>query len=176
MSGDLSAAGAFTPSEPSVRLVIGIGELVITDDPGATIVTHALGSCVAVCLWDPTAHVGAMLHYLLPESKLNPERARRQPGAFADTGIPLLFNGAYERGLSKRRCRVHLLGGANIGGGSLDIGRRNALAAKRLLWQNGVFVHGEAVGGTTVRTVMLAVGDGHVQVTSGRTVIQELGG
>jgi chemotaxis protein CheD len=168
--------GAPNSPEPTARLVIGIGEYVVTDDPGATIVTHALGSCVAVCLWDPEARIGAMLHYLLPEAKLNPERAQRQPGAFADTGIPLLFKAAYERGLSKRRCRVHLLGGANIGGGGLDIGRRNTLAAKRLLWQNGVFVHGEALGGTTVRTVTLSVVDGSVQVSCGRTVIQELGG
>jgi len=168
---------AGTPNpEPPTRLVIGIGEFVVSDDPGAAIVTHALGSCVAVCLWDAKVHVGAMLHFLLPEAKLNPERAQRQPAAFADTGIPLLFNGAYARGLSKRRCRVYLLGGANVGGGGLDIGRRNTLAARRVLWQNGVFVHGEALGGTTVRTVTMSVIDGSVQVSCGRTVIQELGG
>ena len=48
------------------RVVIGIGELVVTTAPDAEIVTHALGSCVAVCLWDPVTHVAGMLHFLLP--------------------------------------------------------------------------------------------------------------
>lgn len=155
------------------RLVVGIGEFVVSGDPRASIITHALGSCVAVCLWDPEALVGGMLHYLLPEASLNSERARRQPAAFADTGIPLLFRAAYEIGLSKQRCHVHLLGGA-AGGGS-DIGLRNTLIAKRLLRQNGVPVHGEALGGNAVRTVTLAIATGHLQVSCGRSVIQEMG-
>jgi chemotaxis protein CheD len=161
----------------SERIVIGIGELAVTASPDATIVTHALGSCVAVCLWDPDARVGGMLHFLLPEAKLNPERAEKQPGAFADTGIPLLFQTAYKHGADKKRCRVKLLGGASIanaGSGGLDVGKRNAMAAKRLLWQNGVMVHGEALGGSESRTVSMTVADGRLQVSRGREVVQEL--
>lgn len=161
----------------SERIVIGIGELAVTASPEATIVTHALGSCVAVCLWDPDVRVGGMLHFLLPEAKLNPERAQKQPGAFADTGIPLLFQTAYKHGADKKRCRVKLLGGAaiaNAGSGGLDVGKRNAMAAKRLLWQNGVMVHGEALGGSESRTVTMAVADGRLQVSRGREVVQEL--
>ena len=161
----------------SERIVIGIGELAVAAEPDATIVTHALGSCVAVCLWDPTAQVGGMLHFLLPESKLNPERAQQQPGAFADTGIPLLFQTAYKKGAEKKRCRVKLLGGASIanaGSGGLDVGKRNAMAAKKLLWQNGVMVHGEALGGNESRTVSLSIADGRLQVSRGREVVEEL--
>ncbi|MGH9309651.1 MAG: chemotaxis protein CheD [Vicinamibacterales bacterium] len=161
----------------SERIVIGIGEIAVTASPDATIVTHALGSCIAVCLWDPDARVGGMLHFLLPEAKLNPERARKQPGAFADTGIPLLFQTAYKHGADKKRCRVKLLGGAAIahaGSGGLDVGKRNAMAAKRLLWQNGVMVHGEALGGSESRTVTMTVADGRLQVSRGREVVQEL--
>jgi len=157
------------------RIVVGIGEYAVADQPDATIVTHALGSCIAVCVWDPDAGVGGLLHFLLPESKLNPERARRQPGTFADTGIPLLFQTAYKHGATKARCRVRLLGGASVTvGGTTDVGRRNLLAAKKMLWQNGVMVHGEAVGGHEVRTVTLSVGDGRVLVSCGREVTQEL--
>ena len=161
----------------SDRIVIGIGELAVAAEPDATIVTHALGSCVAVCLWDPKALVGGMLHFLLPESKLNPERAQQQPGAFADTGIPLLFQTAYKKGAEKKRCKVKLLGGASIanaGSGGLDVGKRNAMAAKKLLWQNGVMVHAEALGGNESRTVSLSVGDGRLQVSRGREIVEEL--
>ena len=37
------------------RLVVGIGELAVSQTPDDVIVTHALGSCIAVCVWDPVA-------------------------------------------------------------------------------------------------------------------------
>jgi len=164
-----------TPAgQPQQRVVIGIGEAAVAG-PDATIVTHALGSCVAVCLWDPEARVGAMLHFLLPESRVNPDRAKKQPGTFADTGIPLLIQEAMQRGLNKKRCRAHLFGGAAVGAqGGLDVGKRNALAARRLLWQHGIFIHAEALGGTDPRTVNFSVADGHYQVSCGRELVQEL--
>jgi chemotaxis protein CheD len=159
---------------PPQRLVIGIGEHAIGGDD-ALIVTHALGSCVAVCLWDPEVRVGAMLHFLLPESRVNPERARKQPGTFADTGIPLLIEQAMRRGLNKKRCRAHLFGGAAVGAqGGLDVGKRNSLAARRLLWQHGIFISSETLGGSEPRTVNFSVADGHFQVTCGREKVQEL--
>jgi chemotaxis protein CheD len=158
------------------RVVIGIGEYAVTTSPDAEIVTHALGSCVAVCLWDPVTHVAGMLHFLLPDSRLNAERAARQPGTFADTGIPLLFQAAYKAGAVKARLRVQLLGGAAVTGGptGLNVGRRNALIAKKMLWQNGVLVNGESLGGTDTRTVSLLASTGRVQVTRGRQVVEEL--
>ena len=182
MSGWTRASNATLPA-PSVaapsraeRVVIGIGEFTVTSNPGAEIVTHALGSCVAVCLWDSVSRVAGMLHFLLPEAKLNPDRAAKQPATFADSGIPLLFQAAYRAGAVKTRLRVHLLGGAAVTAGpsGLDVGRRNGLLAKKLLWQNGVLVTGEALGGTDSRTVSLFAADGRVIVTRGREVVQEL--
>lgn len=170
------AAPAIVVPPRTERVVIGIGELIVTTRQEAEIVTHALGSCVAVCLWDPVSHVAGMLHFLLPEARLNPERAARQPATFADTGIPLLFQAAYRAGAMKSRLRVYVLGGAAITGGpsGLDVGKRNGLTAKKLLWQNGVMVQGEALGGTDSRTVTLSAADGRVVVTRGRAVVQEL--
>lgn len=151
----------------AARLVVGIGEYAVAD--GRTeIVTHALGSCVAVCLWDDAASVAALLHFLLPGSRVSPARAAVQPAAFADTGIPLLFQAAYRHGATKERCRVWIVGGADMQAtppgpagpqpGALEVGRRNILAAKNLLWRNGVLLKGEQVGGTIPRTVTLAGG------------------
>lgn len=161
MTAAAAAAGA--------RVVIGIGEYAIAGS-GSTIVTHALGSCVAVCLWDAEARVGAMLHFLLPESRVNPDRAKRQPATFADTGIPMLIEAAVQKGLNKKRCRAHLFGGAAVGAqsGGLDVGKRNGLAARRILWQQGIFIDSEALGGSEPRTVNFSVGDGRIQVSHGR--------
>ena len=160
------------------RLVVGIGELAVSQSTDDTIVTHALGSCIAVCVWDPGVRVGGLLHFLLPESKLNPDRAAKQPATFADTGIPLLFQAAYARGADKRRCQVSLVGGAEVAGlqgvAALNVGKRNLLIARQILWQNGVLVRGESTGGSIPRTVTLRVTDGVVEVTSGREMVAQL--
>ncbi len=157
------------------RLVVGIGELRVSDVPDSVIVTHALGSCVAVCLFDPLAKVAALLHFMLPDSRINPGRGSERPETFADTGIPLLFKTAYEYGLEKRRAVVKLVGGAEItGGGDTPFrpGRRNALAAKQVLWRHGVLVSAEDCGGSVARTVHLTVQDGRVQVFKGRAMTE----
>jgi chemotaxis protein CheD len=166
------------PTGRGARLVVGIGELAVTQSPDDVIVTHALGSCIAVCLWDPVVRVAGLLHYLLPESKLNPDRARRQPATFADTGLPLLFQTAYARGADKKRCVVRLVGGAEVAGlqgiAALNVGKRNLLIARQILWQNGVLVSGESTGGSIPRTVTLRASDGVVEVRSGRDMVAQL--
>ncbi len=145
------------------KWIVGIGELRVSARADDTIVTHALGSCVAVCMWDPITKAGGLLHYLLPDARINPERAAAQPAAFADTGIPKLIEAAAAAGVDRKRARVKLVGGAeivSIGNGALNIGRRNALAAKQILWRAGVLVAGELLGGTDARTVMMRLSDG----------------
>jgi chemotaxis protein CheD len=168
-----SVAEAYAPELFGARrLVIGIGEFAVSNRPGDVIVTHALGSCIAVCVFDPRAGVAGMLHFLLPESNINPERARQQPGVFADTGIPLLFEAASQYGLHKKRAIVTLVGGAEMTqqpGPSFATGRRNALAAKNVLWRAGVFVSGQEIGGTGARTLYLSVADGRMEVHNGQT-------
>jgi chemotaxis protein CheD len=167
-----------TSSGRGSRLVVGIGELAVSTSPDDLIVTHALGSCIAVCLWDPVVRIGGLHHFLLPEAKLNPDRARKQPATFADTGIPLLFQAAYARGVEKARCVVHLVGGADVAGlqgvGALNVGKRNLLMARQILWHNGVIVKGESTGGTIPRTVVLRSCDGGVEVRSGRDMVTQL--
>jgi chemotaxis protein CheD len=152
------------------RVVVGIGEFAVSNCPDEVIITHALGSCIAVCLFDPVVSVAAMLHFLLPDSRINADRARQQPAAFADTGIPLLFRSAYDLGLDKRRAVVKLVGGAETGdaAGAFMTGHRNALAARNLLWRNGVLISAQAVGGTMARTVHLGVGDGRLHIFNSR--------
>jgi len=158
-------------------LKVGIGEFAVSDRPEDLIITAALGSCVAVCLWEPAAGVAGMLHFLLPDARSNPVRARAEPAAFADSGIPMLFHAAYDLGAQKKRCKVWLVGGADIAGhapGLLTMGRRNVLAARGVLWQNGIMILGEAVGGSAPRTVTVAVASGQVTVKSDGRVVAEL--
>jgi chemotaxis protein CheD len=133
---------------------------------------------VAICIFDPLSGIGGLLHILLPDSRINPARAQIQPLAFADTGIPMLFQSAYAMGLNKKSCIVKLVGGADVTGdglkASMGVGKRNALAARNLLWRNGVLIQGEALGGSTARTVTLILADGRVEISNGRDLIGTL--
>jgi chemotaxis protein CheD len=47
---------------------------------------------------------------------------------------------------------------------ALDIGKRNYLAVRRILWKAGVLIDREVVGGTVFRTLRLEVGSGKVWI------------
>jgi chemotaxis protein CheD len=143
-------------------ITVGIADCRVSSDPETTLVTHALGSCIAVAIHDPIAQVAGLLHFMLPESSIDPERARRQPFMFADSGIPELFHTAYAQGAEKKRLTVRLVGGAQVmdPNGVFNIGKRNHLACRKILWAAGVMVNAEAVGGSVSRTVRLDVKGG----------------
>jgi chemotaxis protein CheD len=119
-------------------------------------------------VWDPAVRVGGMLHYMLPDSQLSPEKARRSPGMFCDTGVPMLFRTAYELGAAKHRLIVKVAGGSQLldEAGIFNIGKRNYLALRKLLWKNGVLISAESVGGSLSRTLKLNVATGEVSVKS----------
>ncbi|MGE5487667.1 MAG: chemotaxis protein CheD [bacterium] len=143
-------------------VVVGIADCQVSNDPECTLATYALGSCIAVAIWDPVVRVGGLLHYMLPDSGIDGVKSRERPYMFADTGIPLLFRRAYEYGAQKHRMLVRVAGGAQVmdDNGVFDIGKRNYLALRRILWKAGVLIHAEDVGGTESRSLRLEVPTG----------------
>jgi chemotaxis protein CheD len=153
-----------------IRIIVGMADMGVSSDPEATLITYALGSCIGVSLYDSVAQVGGLLHFMLPESKLDPQKAQKNPWMFADTGIPLLFKELYRLGGEKGRLRVTVCGGAQVmdAEGFFNIGKRNYMALRKLFWMNNVLIHAEAVGGQVNRTVRLELSSGKVWVkTSG---------
>ncbi len=153
------------------QVVVGISDAKVAAAQGPVLVTYALGSCVAVCMFDPVARVGGLLHILLPESTLDPKKAETNPFTFADTGIPLLLRQMVAQGASEKRISVRLAGGAQVTAGKdvFAIGKRNHAAARKILWKLGLMVAGEQVGGDVSRTVRL-------DLDSGRFIVREGGG
>jgi chemotaxis protein CheD len=143
------------------------GEVVVSKAAADILTTSSpVGSCVAVCLWDPVSGVGGLLHFLWPDSKLNPDQAGSAPACFADTGVQLLFDQATAMGAAKGRCKVRLIGGAEIADREQADrwAKRNLLAVRSVLWRNGVFLEGEEVGGTKARRATLTVSNGELFV------------
>jgi len=151
-----------------MAVVVDIADLAVSNDPAESLITYSLGSCIGVVVHDPAAHVGGLLHYMLPDSQLSPEKARLSPAMFCDTGVPKLFRAAYELGAAKQRLVVKVAGGAQLldDNGTFNIGKRNYLALRKIFWKNGVLIAAENVGGSLSRTVRLDVATGAVTVKS----------
>jgi chemotaxis protein CheD len=157
-------------------LVVGISDCKVTRDADAVLVTYALGSCIAVAMHDPLTKVSGMLHYMLPESAIDSRKAEQNPFMFADTGIPRLIDELRVAGGDGKRMVVRLTGGAQVldSQGVFQIGKRNYLAARKILWKAGILVAAEAVGGEVSRTTRLEVGSGRVWVREGGAIEREL--
>ncbi|MEZ4525475.1 MAG: chemotaxis protein CheD [Desulfobacterales bacterium] len=119
------------------------------------LVTHALGSCLGLMIYDPEAKVGGLLHAMLPLSKINPQKADANPFMFVDTGVPELFKSVYELGGKKNRMIVKAAGcGRPLSNNEMfKIGERNYIVLKKILWKNNVLLESEDIGGTASRTV-----------------------
>jgi chemotaxis protein CheD len=151
---------------PAGTLVVDVAAYCVSDNPAATLVTYALGSCIAVTAHEPGRKVAGMIHVMLPLSKMSRDRALSNPAMFADTGIPAMFKALYERGCRKENLVVKLIGGAGIydDGGAFAIGERNVVMARKMFWKNGILLAGEDTGGSKSRTVRLHVGTGTVVI------------
>lgn len=154
------------------RILIGVGEFAAANQTGDFLKTMALGSCVATILLDPKTRTVGMCHVALPDSSISSDRARQRPGYFADTGIPGLLGAMAALGCNPRGKGfiVKLAGGAKVmdPNNTFNIGHRNVLAIKKVLWKHGMGAVAEDVEGSISRTV-------EVHVDSGRTIISSAG-
>jgi chemotaxis protein CheD len=152
-----------------VKYIVGVADMKVASVAGDVIVTHALGSCLGVMVHDPVAVVGGMLHVMMPQASLNPEKAKTNPYMFVDSGVPAFFQELYAAGAHKQRCVVVVAGGSNVNGGDNDrfaIGKRNYLMLRKLFWKNGILIKAEDVGGTAPRTVYLEIGSGRTWMST----------
>ena len=99
-----------------------------------------LGSCVAVCLFDPALKIGGINHFMLPEmgrSKYGDVDSLLS-GNFA---MEALLNGLLGRGARKPRLQAKAFGGGTIidsDASAPNIGMRNASFAKEWLQREGI--------------------------------------
>lgn len=135
------------------RLALNInpgGWAVETQRPISTL----LGSCVAVCLYDPKLRIGGMNHFLLPSSS----RARNADTDIilnGDYAMEVLVNALLNKGANKQRLIAKAFGGGNIVSSiQMAIGDRNAEFAKEWLEREGIPLLASDFGGAWSRKVI----------------------
>lgn len=144
---------------------------------GDVLVTLGLGSCIAIVLHDAGRAVGGLAHVMLPSLSL----ARRpdMPGRAPQTAVPALLERMVALGASPRKVTARLVGGASLFSslsppGSIQMGERNAVAARQVLNAHAIPLIGEDVGGGMGRSVWFDVEAGSVLVRSAARDVQRL--
>jgi chemotaxis protein CheD len=97
---------------------------------------------------------------------MDPENAERYPCAYADTGLSLFLQQAYDKGIQKSNLRIVLAGGAQTVDPPtfLNFGKRNLEAATKILNEHGLIFTATEVGGHATRTIGLNIGDGTIDL------------
>src|SRR5271168_1397093 len=130
------------------------GEHRVDSDP-RTVLTTILGSCIAACIWDGTAQIGGMNHFLLPgdDAEMKTLTPSGDAMRFGVHAMELLVNGLLRRGAQRSRLQAKLFGGARMIKGLTDIGELNASFAERFLRAEGIAMVGGSLRGEQGRRI-----------------------
>ncbi len=128
------------------------------------VVTTILGSCVAVCLWDPKTKAGGINHYLLPSYPGHGPRTER----FGDVSVSKLIKKMIGLGCALQDLQAKLFGGACVlkamQGRAQNLGLMNIEMARKALQKEGIHIIGEDVGGEKARKLHFDTKDGSVWI------------
>lgn len=97
-----------------------------------------LGSCVAVCLFDPQLKIGGLNHFMLPNIRRGSAADSLLSG---DVAMEALLVALLQKGARKNRLQAKAFGGGAIfdtSGALMDIGWRNASFTKEWLHREGI--------------------------------------
>ena len=154
-----ATSSSSTLEPPAVYLPPGL--LYAAATPAA--VTTVLGSCVAVCFFDPTLRAGGINHYLLPfwngEGLASPK--------YGNIALPKLIERMLELGSRRQNLRAKLFGGGAVFrriGGLFGVGERNIHFAEQFLAEVGIPVVARDVGEGCTRKVIFRVHTGEALV------------
>lgn len=124
------------------RVRLHIGDVAASREP---VVLHTLlGSCVAVCMYDPLLRAGGMNHILLPDSLRGDTSTR-----WGVHAMELLINKLMNLGGDRRTFMAKAFGGANIikGMTQLPIGDANTKFVREFLATERIPLIAERLGG-----------------------------
>jgi chemotaxis protein CheD len=148
------------------KVIVGVGGIAVSNDPATILSTYSLGSCLGIALYDPVARAGGLLHAMLPDSSINPAKARENPGMFVDSGLPAIFRALYQIKAEKHRIQICVAGAAKLmdNTGFFNIGERNVEALLRILQEHQLILQSQQLGGLVSRTIHLHVETGAVRL------------
>ncbi len=154
------------------QIHIGIGGWYASSKP---IVIHTLlGSCVAVCLFDPVARIGGMNHIFLPgKAELKDFNMASRYGVNA---MELLINRIMNLGGRRNRLSAKVFGGAYLLSPLLEengVGRKNAKFARNFLNTEKIRILSGDLGGNDGRKIYFHTDTGEVLLSRVKKTMQK---
>ncbi len=144
-------------SEPATAY-LHPGQLFVSAESYA--VTTILGSCVAVCLWDPATKIGGINHFLLPSFSGEGVASPR----FGNVAIKELLDELARLGSQKHNLLAKIFGGACVleafRNRQNHLGMKNIEIARELLESESIPLVGHDVGGQRGRKLIFHTADG----------------
>lgn len=125
-----------------------------------------LGSCVSVCLCDPSTKIAGMNHFISPERKGN-----QNLGHFGNSSIEHLLRLLCDMGAKKENLQAHIIGGAfSKEHSSYKIGKKNIEVAQKILNKNKIPIVNNDTGGSFGRKVLFNTTNGEIIVYKSKSI------
>lgn len=151
---------------------VATGEVKVAQAP-AFLQCLALGSCVAVILYDEEKKVGGIAHVMLP-SPIQEEVKSEDSLKYAGRAVRELVKQLCELGAGEERLAARLVGGARVIPDAPDVGKENVAVIRNTLREMGIRVADEHLGGAVGRSVLFNVATGELQI-NGKSIPLEMG-
>lgn len=116
------------------------------------LVDTILGSCVAVCLYDPILKLGGINHYMLPLWNGNGLASPK----YGNIAIEKLVEQLLSYGSNRSNLQAKIFGGGEVvdtTNNMFRIGERNIETAEKMLREFGIKIIGKSVGGNNGRKI-----------------------
>jgi chemotaxis protein CheD len=147
---------------PAVKLLpteyyVGTGNIVLTT---------VLGSCVSACIYDETAGIGGMNHFMLPGKGEGAVATAGADTRYGTHAMQVLMEQLLKAGARRERLVAKVFGGGAVlpGMTQMNIGQRNADFVLEHLAAERVAVVAQDLGGTLARRICCFPGSGRVAV------------
>lgn len=155
---------SFTKQAQSQGTVeIPMGGLGLTSQDKTMLQTF-VGSCVAICIYDPMAKIAGMAHVMLPKNNTS-DPTPKPEGKFADVAIRVLLERLSAQGAKQNRLKAKMAGGASVfqnegRQNTFNIGLRNVDTIKATLAEKKIPILAEDVGANSGRWVIFDANSG----------------
>ena len=131
-----------------------------------SLTTVGVGSCVAICLYSPESHAGALLHCMLSRAGQHVPN----PALYADTGVSTVLEQLLKLGVTPTSLIAKLVGGAEMfptlqTADAHGIGQRNVEETTKILQAIGIPIASTSLGGNRGRSLVFDLATGVVTVT-----------
>jgi len=151
-----------------MEIIVSISDMKVTTRARDVLVTHALGSCLGLAVYDPTVGVAGLIHCLLPVARDAAKGPVKNPFMYVNLGVPQMMRAMFNRGATRENMILKAAGCGRMMNISnqFDTGANNFAALKKLLQINEMRLIADDVGGTIPRTMRLFAETGRVVISS----------